>query len=316
MGHYSLAAPYPVFRMTALTRRKNAIYPATLVGKPPQEDRVWGEAINEISAPLLKLLHPELAGFWTYYQAGFHNLLVAAVHQRHAKQGITTALGLMGTGQLALTKVALLVDAQVDPRDFRAVLREAARNFDPAEDALILPGTPQDSLDFTGPAMNLGSKLILDLTSKPGAAAAAPGRRAVFNAGKLRALLGPAYLGHASWEDTLLFIQVRAPQAGGAGLLKKVLAQGRPWLGQHKWVALLSPDVDLNDPVDLLWGLFTRFDAARDLCFSQSRLQGAWPRYQGLMGMDATRKPGYPEPLAMPRRITRMVDSRWHEYGF
>jgi 4-hydroxy-3-polyprenylbenzoate decarboxylase len=74
--------------------------------------------------------------------------------------------------------------------------------------------------------------------------------------------------------------------------------------------------VDLEDRVDLIWGIFTRFDAARDLRFSKSRLVGAWPQHEGAMGMDATHKPGYPEPLAMPQRIIRMVDSRWKEYGF
>jgi 4-hydroxy-3-polyprenylbenzoate decarboxylase len=321
MGHYSQAAPYPVFRMTALTRRKNAIYPATLVGKPPQEDRVWGEAVNEIAGPLIKLLHPEIAGFWTYYEAGFHNLLVAAVRQRHAKQGISTALGLMGTGQLALTKVAVLVDADVDPRDLGAVLRAARLNFDASEDALLLPGTPQDTLDFTGPAMNLGSKLILDCTSGHGHRPEVPRRSSKSGGGplnpdKLRSLLGPCLLKAKSLDGGLLALQVRPPKGGSAALLEKALGPGQPHLGGHPWVALVSEDVDLEDRVDLIWGIFTRFDAARDLRFSKSRLAGAWPQHQGAMGMDATLKPGYPEPLAMPQRIIRMVDSRWKEYGF
>jgi 4-hydroxy-3-polyprenylbenzoate decarboxylase len=321
MGHYSLAAPYPVFRMTALTHRKGAIYPATLVGKPPQEDRVWGEAINEIAGPLIKLLHPEIAGFWTYYEAGFHNLLVAAVRQRHAKQGISSALGLMGTGQLALTKVAMLVDADVDPRDLAAVLRQARLHFDSSEDALIIPGTPQDTLDFTGPKMNLGSKLILDCTSGHGHRPEPPrrspkGAGGPLNPDKLRALLGPSLLKIKSLDGGLLALQVRSQGARSAALLEKALGPGQPLLGGHPWVALVSEDVDLEDRVDLIWGIFTRFDAARDLRFSKSRLVGAWPQHEGAMGMDATHKPGYPEPLAMPQRIIRMVDSRWKEYGF
>jgi 4-hydroxy-3-polyprenylbenzoate decarboxylase len=317
-GHYSHAALYPTFKLTALTHRKNAIYPATVVGKPPQEDRVWGEAINEFSAPMLRLMHPEIAGFWTYYEAGFHNLLVVAVQQRHRKEGIKTALGLLGQGQLSLCKVVVLVDADVDPKNFRAMLQEAAKHFDPKEDVLLLPGTPQDTLDFSSPVMNLGSKLILDCTSTRGLAPAGgtknPKAPKPFNPAALKRVLGSAYQGHESLEGSLLAIRVRSKDRDGRKLLRKVLDKAP--LGRHKWVALLSEDVNLKNQTDLIWGLFTRFDAARDIQFSKSSLYGAWPFYQGVLGIDATWKKGYPEPVEMPRSVVKKVDQRWKEYGF
>jgi 4-hydroxy-3-polyprenylbenzoate decarboxylase len=316
-GHYSHAGLYPTFKLTALTHRKDAIYPATIVGKPPQEDKVWGEAINRFSKPILKLMHPEIADFWTYFEAGFHNLLTVAVHQRHAKEGVKTALGMLGQGQLSLCKIVVLVDAGVDPKDFRAVLREAAKHFDPREDALLLPGTPLDTLDFTSYKMNLGSKLILDCTSGSGLAAGPapkPKKAAPFKPAALKTLLGKAYLGHSSWENALLVVKVRTQGKGAEKELAKLLAKAP--LGAHKWLALVSEDVDLADECSLIWGLFTRFDAARDIQFSSSRLKHAWPLHEGVLGIDATWKKGYPEPVEMPAGVVQKVEERWKEYGF
>ncbi len=122
-GHYSHAAPFPVFRVRKVTRRKDPIYLAAVVGKPPQEDRYLGDALQEIMSPLIRMIRPEVHDLWAYYEAGFHNLLVVAVNQRYAKEGMKTALGLLGEGQLSLTKCLVLVDPQVNVRDFHAVLQ-------------------------------------------------------------------------------------------------------------------------------------------------------------------------------------------------
>jgi UbiD family decarboxylase len=87
-GHYSHAAPYPVFHIQKVHRRRNPIYPATVVGIPPQEDKFMGNAVNEMLIPLLKAMRPELTDLWTYQEAGFHNLAVASVKQRYAKEGL------------------------------------------------------------------------------------------------------------------------------------------------------------------------------------------------------------------------------------
>ena len=166
-GHYSAASSFPVFHVRKVTRRENPYYVATVVGKPPQEDRYLGDAMQEVLSPLIRMLRPEVADLWAYYEAGFHNLLVVGVHQRYGKEAMKTALGLLGEGQLSLTKCMILVDASVNVRDFHAVLQAVQQNFETAEDALILPGTPLDTLDFTSGTLNLGSKMILDATRKP-----------------------------------------------------------------------------------------------------------------------------------------------------
>src|SRR5262249_36049384 len=164
-GHYSHAAPFPVFHVNTVTCRHSPVFQASVVGKPPQEDKVMGEAVQDMFTGVLKVIHPEIVDLWAYFEAGFHNLLVVAVGNRYAKEGMKTALGLMGTGQLSLTKAIVLVDADVNPRDRRQVFEAIARHFDPAEDFLLVPGVPLDTLDFTSGRMNLGSKMVIDAQS-------------------------------------------------------------------------------------------------------------------------------------------------------
>ena len=114
-GHYSHAAPFPVFHVREVTHRQRPVFHASIVGKPPQEDLWMGEAVQDMFLGVLRVIHPEIVDLWAYFEAGFHNLLVVAVENRYAREGRKTALGLMGTGQLSLTKMIVLVDADVNP---------------------------------------------------------------------------------------------------------------------------------------------------------------------------------------------------------
>lgn len=326
-GHYSLAAPFPVFHVERIWHRDNPIFPIAVVGKPPQEDQVIGDAVQEMLLPLLKVMHPEVSDLWAYQEAGFHNLLVAAVHQRFEKEAIKTGLWVLGEGQLALSKVVILVDPDVNARKFPDVLRAIRDNFDPKDDFLLLPGTSQDTLDFTGARMNLGSKMILDATRGPVArskAGAQVFRRSGpptktfggdgINANAVRAI-DSRITGVRVLEDALLVVQVKAGEAGSAGreILEKMLSSDLPSVSM---VAAVSSDVPLDNPTLLLWGIFTRFDCARDTFFARAELKNGHPVYGGPLFIDATWKTGYPEPLSMTDDIIRRVDQRWKEYGF
>lgn len=301
-GHYSHPASFPVFHLKTITRRKSPVYLGTVVGKPPQEDRYLGEAVQEMLRPLIRIVHPEVRDLWAHYEAGFHNLLAVSVWQRYAKEGMKTALGLLGEGQLSLSKVLILVDEAVDPRDLRSVFRALARHFDPKEDFLLLPGVPLDTLDFTSYTLNLGSKMILDATEGGEAVRDPP------------SIGDPRSLDHrirASrlLEDALLAVQV---EGEAREVLSRLIAA--PDLRGVPIIAAVSPDVDLDDRVSLLWGLFTRFDCARDVLFPEVSLRGAWPTYRGPMGIDATFKSGYPDPIVMDDAVVRNVDERWASY--
>ena len=308
-GHYSPAAPFPVFHIRKMTRKAHPIYLAAVVGKPPQEDRYLGDAMQEVMGPLIRLIRPEVRDLWAYYEAGFHNLLVVGVHQRYGKEAIKTALGILGEGQLSLTKCLVLVDSSVNARDFHAVLQAINQNFDPAEDFLLLPGTSLDTLDFTSYTMNLGSKMVLDATRKP---SARPTRKFVLTDHDLHALKEKDHriIGWRLWDETLLVVQVKSE---GRKVLEHLIHDAA--LEGVKMVAVVSPDIDLEDRESTLWGIFTRFDCARDVLFSGTHLIGSVVRYTGCLGIDATWKNGYPEPLEMPEEAREKVNARWAEYG-
>ena len=301
-GHYSHPAPFPVFQAKKITRRKDAIFTASIVGKPPQEDRWMGDAVQEVLGPLIKLMHPEIEDMWSYYQAGFHNLLVVSVTNRFAKEGVKTALSLLGQGQLGLTKAAVLVSAGVNVKNFRAVLREMAANFDPAEDFLLLPGVPLDTLDFTSFKMNLGSKMILDATRKAGSVPSSEKPKLDW----LKSM--PGVEEFVLLENCLLVVKTKSDGRRLAEDLVQKLDV------PVKLVAAVSPDVNLQGEENLLWGIFTRFDCARDIVFTSAQLVGAAPVYRGVLGIDATFKSGYPPPVEMDADVVKKVDARWSEY--
>lgn len=333
-GHYSHPAPFPVFHVRRIAHREGAVYPTAVVGKPPQEDKAMGEAVAAITAPLIRLVQPEVTGLHAWFEAGFHNLLVVAVRQRYRKEGVKCALALLGQGQLALTKVAIVVDPDVAVDDLDQVVAAFRRHWSAADDTVLIPGVPQDTLDFTSFTMNLGSKLILDCTRGAGGIAGdAPPVPEFEDAGIVELPGGrdaPFVSPDAqepqveSWcvvgdpnpaRAPILAARVRERDGRAGRAVAEALARS-PRLGRVKFVAVVSDDVPVpfDDPTLFLWGVFTRFDAARDVVFSDARLEGAWPRYAGRMAIDATWKPGYPNPIEMDPDVVRLVDRRWGEY--
>lgn len=301
-GHYSHAAHFPVLHVRAVTCRERPVFQASVVGKPPQEDKYIGEAIEEMFTGLVRVLHPEIVDLWAWFEAGFHNLLAIAVN-RFANEARKTALGLMGTGQLFLTKVIVLVDRGVNPRDRAAVFGEIAKHFDPAEDFLLLPAVPLDTLDFTSYTMNLGSKMVLDAQSRPGRAPLVPPATVPDPRAFAEEITGSRLL----W-GAMLVVQVGG---GGRDVVERLVV--RPEYAELRLVAAVSRDVPLDDDELLLWGIFTRFDCARDVVPAATEARGAWASCRGPLGIDATWKSGYPEPVeALPEVVAR-VDGWWRK---
>jgi len=308
LGHYSHSAGFPVFRVDRVLARSDAIYPATVVGKPPQEDYYIGEAIQEMTLPLLKMTRPAVTDLWAYPETGFHPLAVASVRQRYRRETLKHALGVLGEGQLSLTKVLIVVDPDVNVRDFAAVSGAMWKHLDPAEGLHLLAPTAQDTLDFTGPAMNTGSRLIL-LAAGNGNPPLRTARPADPPApGDIHAdLLGLTRLGEA-----VLVAQVR--DGGDCEAIRQALV-AHPVCGQYLLHVLVSPDVPLDDPRMILWGWFTRFDPLADLHPARRETAGNRMILHFPIAIDATWKPGYRQPVAFDPDVERRVDANWDSYG-
>jgi 4-hydroxybenzoate decarboxylase subunit C len=311
-GHYSNAAPFPVFHLKSITHRRNPIYPATVVGIPPMEDKYLGDATQQILGPLIKLIHKEVRETWAYYEAGFHNLLVVSVEERYKKEAMKTALGLFGTGQLALTKCLILVSPDVHPKDWLSVVREIRDNFDPHFDFVLIPKVPLDTLDFTSYKMELGSKMIIDATKDPQGSTDESSEIKEKRLTKLKSHIAHIKSLDRRIDDAeliagcLLLVKVRS---NGREIVEKLVK--RKDMQSLKIIATVSRDVNIRNQESSLWGMFTRFDCERDIIFCEQKLIGISPIYKGVMGIDATWKKGYPAPLKMDPGIVKKVDERW-----
>ncbi|PYS85951.1 MAG: hypothetical protein DMF62_17550 [Acidobacteria bacterium] len=160
-GYYSLTHDYPVFQTDAIFHRRDAIYPATAVGKPKQEDFFLGDYLQELLSPLFPLVMPAVHELWSYGQTGFHSLAAAVVKERYAREAFSTGFRILGEGQLTLTKFLLLTDKPQDLSDFKTLFEHILERFDPKRDLHIFSQTAFDTLDYASGKINHGSKAIL-----------------------------------------------------------------------------------------------------------------------------------------------------------
>ena len=308
LGHYSHSAEFPVFRVDRMLARKDAIYPATVVGKPPQEDYYIGEAITEFTLPLLKLIKPGVSNLWAYPETGFHPLAVAAVKHRYRREGLKHALGLLGEGQLSLTKVMIAVDETVNVRDFTDVSRAIWSNLDTADGLHLIAPTAQDTLDFTGPSMNTGSRLVLLATERTsGPIRKAPPPDPPQASELCKGISGAVRIGPA-------ILAVQLTRDADTEAVRRCLAE-HPATRDYIFQVMVSDDVPLNDLRMVLWGWFTRFDPLADLHPAGRRVEGNRMILETPIAIDATWKEGYRKPVAFDPEIAAKVDEKWDRYG-
>ena len=164
-GHYSLAGQYPVMHVEAITHRKNAIVPMTIVGVPPMEDGYLGEAIGDAFLPVLKFQHRDVIDLFLPLETGFHNLAIVSSKNRYPRQGRKTALGLLGAGQMMFLKTIVAVNPEHDAKDLDLLLDALDSKVEISEDLVVLPGMVADSLAHASPWENIHDKLLIDATS-------------------------------------------------------------------------------------------------------------------------------------------------------
>ncbi|MGE5188461.1 MAG: menaquinone biosynthesis decarboxylase [Gemmatimonadota bacterium] len=164
-GYYSLADSYPVFHLTCVTRRRDPIYPATIVGKPPMEDVYLGKATERIFLPLLKKILPEVVDMNLPVEGIFHNFAFFAIDKRYPGHARKVMSAVWGMGLLMFSKFVAVFDADVNVQDMSEVLWRIGNNVDPRRDTMIVEG-PVDALEHASPLPHYGSKMGIDATRK------------------------------------------------------------------------------------------------------------------------------------------------------
>ncbi len=165
-GYYTPPEPYPVFTLTGIMRRQKPIYLTTIVGKPILEDACIGKVIERSFLPLIRMFHPEVVDFAMPAAAWFQGMAIISIKKRYPGQAKKVMMGLWGMGQLALTKIFVVVDEDVNVHDINDVIWAVTTRADAARDVTIINNTPTDTLDPASPLVNLGSKLGIDATQK------------------------------------------------------------------------------------------------------------------------------------------------------
>jgi len=164
-GYYTLPEPYPVFHITAITHRKDAIYPATIVGMPPMEDFYMGSASVKLFLPVLKMNFPEIVDIALPAEGVFHNLVFVSIRKTYPMQAYKIMHGLWGMGQMMFTKYVVVVDAEVNVHNTSEVLFRLCANTDPQRDSILTKG-PADVLDHATSEIAIGGKMGIDATRK------------------------------------------------------------------------------------------------------------------------------------------------------
>jgi 4-hydroxy-3-polyprenylbenzoate decarboxylase len=164
-GYYTAAEPFPVFHLTAMTMRRDAIYPSIVVGKPPQEDGWLGKATERIFLPAVRTTLPEIVDYDLPVAGVFHNLAIVSIRKQFPGHAAKVMHAIWGLGMLSLTKCVLVVDAHVDVHDYEQVLFYAGANVDPKRDVIVSEG-PLDHLDHAPERQFFGGKLGIDATAK------------------------------------------------------------------------------------------------------------------------------------------------------
>jgi 4-hydroxy-3-polyprenylbenzoate decarboxylase len=164
-GFYTMEDEYPVFHVTCITHRKDPIYVATIVGKPPMEDAWMGKAVERIFLPLMQLTLPEIVDVCLPPEAVFHNLMIVAIRKSYAGHARKVMNGIWAMGQAMFTKCIIVVDEDCDVQDLAEVTLRTANNIDPERDIQFTLG-PVDSLDHASRLPNFGSKMGIDATRK------------------------------------------------------------------------------------------------------------------------------------------------------
>jgi 4-hydroxybenzoate decarboxylase subunit C len=300
-GYYSLQHDYPVFEAQTVFHRKDAIFPATVVGKPRQEDFYIGDYLQELLSPLFPVVMPAVRDLWSYGETGFHSLAAAVVRERYAREALSAGFRILGEGQLALTKFLLLTDQPQDLRDFKTLFEHILERVSWESDFFVFDRTSFDTLDYASGKVNHGSKAML------------------VGVGDAKRKLAREFSGA---------LPVGVTQAkvfcGGCLVIEgaeyekdKTLPERVAKLNYFKdfEVVVLHDSIEYAASVEkFLWATWTRFNPSTDVYAKEIKVVNNHISYTAPVVIDARMKPWYPKEVEPREDIVKLVDARWREY--
>ncbi|MGK0220340.1 MAG: UbiD family decarboxylase [Planctomycetota bacterium] len=301
-GYYSEIHDYPYMKVEALMHRKDAIWPATVVGKPWQEDFFLGDYLQELLSPLFPVVMPAVVDLWSYGETGYHSLSAAVVRERYKREAMASAFRILGEGQLSLTKFLLLTDQPVDLRDFKLLLRTVLERADLRTDLFVFSNLSMDSLDYAGPRIEQGSKGVL----------LGVGEKQRDLPKEFHGTPRPGVRDVRVFTDGALVVET-APFADADDVPAAVATD--PAFADWPLV-VITDDAKraAKSACNFLWTTFTRFDPASDLHGKSVELVHNHAAFDAPLVIDARMRPGYPEELFCDEDTARKVSDNWSTY--
>ena len=317
-GYYSLVGEYPVFHLTALTHRKNPVYSATLVGRPPMEDCWLAKATERVFLPLVRTIHPEVRDFWMPWEGVFHNVVVMALDKGYPGHARRIMSAVWSQGQMSFTKAVALVDSEVGLQSPRGVFETILNEIDLESDLFLSEGI-LDVLDHSAPDPLYGSKIGVDATRRHPGERQRPTRQHLpappedvmkKSLGGISGLLSGFHCPQFKTRNRLLLVNFAKDGKTPGRTLSPDLLRA-PALEPFSILVLLDAAIDLRDYSLVLWKVFNNVDPARDIF-----------RQNGRIAIDATTKGvedghtrPWPDDIEMDPEVARRVERRARELG-
>lgn len=329
-GYYSLPDWYPRFHITAITHRKNAVYPATIVGIPPQEDAWLGKATERIFlAPIKMTLVPEIMDMDMPVEGVFHNLVIAQIRKDYAGQALKVMNAMWGAGQMMFNKILVIADQDANIQDYPQLAALALRHFNPATDAYFTQG-PMDVLDHSCSKLGFGGKMCIDGTAKTEEerddrylSLTTPDER--LTTGLLTQTfpeIRRANLSLLARDIPCIILSVEKQRPGHIKELHTSLCQLEEMEGV-KMVIYVEHTVDADDLPIALWRHCNNLDPRRDHLLTERLSKKDPSKIFACLGLDGTRKTpefdnfhrDWPNIIVADDATISAVDNKWGQLG-
>ncbi|MGF1865314.1 4-hydroxy-3-polyprenylbenzoate decarboxylase [Enterovibrio norvegicus] len=340
-GYYNEVESHHVFTITHITMRDQPIYHSTYTGRPPDEPAVLGVALNEVFVPILQKQFPEIVDFYLPPEGCSYRMAVVSMKKQYPGHAKRVMMGVWSfLRQFMYTKYVIVVDEDVNTRDWGSVIHAMTTRMDPKRDTVMIENTPIDSLDFASPVVGLGSKMGIDATIKWDAelANSAPVSDIEPDSERVAASIRALKVAYPEIVDFHLPTEAAANRMALVTINKSALGDG-PRIMKGIWsefeqvadinfvMVFDQDDVDIHDWNDVIWAITTRMDPSRDTLMvdnmpddvlDNSSLSG---NVGSKMGLDATNKwPGestreWGTPISKDPEIVAKVDEIWGKLG-